>query len=239
MKSIIAATLFIVTCSLSAFSQSDSRTGLLKEHETKRAELAKLEQLLLQPAFEDREAYAQFLVQPNTGLIRILPREKYDSHANRKSGLTIPGGGSYFSFTRLTHDYGWGTQIGLEQEQLKTSFAGADYGMIADLGEIPLEELNSEHPAVKFLSAYQPATYEPQARSEYQRFGAGVNLEGVSYKTSLKALINHSYVLRGIHYSDSDVLVMFRVVRKDTDGSLIIAWKLLNKYPVPELARSE
>ncbi len=43
MKSIIAVTLFIVTCSLSAFSQSDSRAGLLKEIETKRAELAKLE----------------------------------------------------------------------------------------------------------------------------------------------------------------------------------------------------
>lgn len=232
----IAALLIYAT---SALAQSDSRDNLLKQIEAKHLELQHLEKQLLAPSPQDFEAYAKFLSQPQTGLTRLLPREIYDSAKHPEKRMTIHGGGSYFSFTRLTHEYGWGTQIGLEQEQLKTSFAGADYGMIADLGEIPLEELNSEHPAVKFLSAYQPAAYEPQARSEYQRFGAGVNLEGISYKTRLKAVINHSYVLRGIHYSDSDVLVMIRVVRKDTDGSLIIAWKLLNKYPVPELARSE
>jgi len=37
----------------------------------------------------------------------------------------------------------------------------------------------------------------------------------------------------------ADVLVAFRVVRQDTDGSLIIAWKLLQKYPMPKLARNQ
>jgi hypothetical protein len=45
--------------------------------------------------------------------------------------------------------------------------------------------------------------------------------------------------LRSINYSDSDVLVAFRVLRKDTDGSLIIAWKMLKEYPVPDLARDK
>ncbi|MGQ0761052.1 MAG: hypothetical protein ACT4OT_03405 [Acidobacteriota bacterium] len=229
----------VLICSTSALAQSEPRDNLLQQIEAKHLELQHLEKQLLAPSPEDFEAYAKFLSQPDTGLTRLLPRETYDSAKHPEKRMTIHGGGSYFSFTRLTHEYGWGTQIGLEQGQLKTSFAGADYGMIADLGEIPLEALNSEHSAVKFLSAYQPAAHETQARSEYQRFGAGVSLEGVSYKTRLNAVLNHSYVLRGIHYSDSDVLVMFRVVRKDTDGSLIIAWKLLNKYPVPELLRSE
>jgi hypothetical protein len=33
------------------------------------------------------------------------------------------------------------------------------------------------------------------------------------------------------------LLVALKVVRQDTDGSLIIAWKLLKKFPKPELAR--
>ena len=35
-----------------------------------------------------------------------------------------------------------------------------------------------------------------------------------------------------------DVLVAFRIIRKDDDDSVIILWKLLKKYPKPELARN-
>lgn len=228
----------VLICSTSALAQSESRDNLLKQIEAKHLELQQIEKEFLAPSSEDFEAYAKFLGQPETGLTRLLPREIYDSAKHPEKKMTIEGGGSYFSFTRLTHEYGWGTQIGLEQGQLKTSFAGADYGMIADLGELAWEAWDGEHPAVKFLAAYEAVAHEPQARSEYQRFGAGVNIEGINYKTHLKAVVNNSYVLRGIHYGDSDVLVMFRVVRKDTDGSLIIAWKLLKKFPKPELNRS-
>jgi hypothetical protein len=44
--------------------------------------------------------------------------------------------------------------------------------------------------------------------------------------------------LRGIHYSDSDVLVAFRIVRKELDDSIVILWKVLRKYPKPVLARA-
>jgi hypothetical protein len=43
--------------------------------------------------------------------------------------------------------------------------------------------------------------------------------------------------LRSISYSTADALVAFRIVRKDTDGSVTIVWKVLKKYAVPELAR--
>ena len=53
----------------------------------------------------------------------------------------------------------------------------------------------------------------------------------------LPVAVNGTYLLRSIDYSTSDVLVAFKVVRKDSDGSVILAWKLLKKYPVPQLAR--
>lgn len=238
MKSIIAATLLIVTCSLSAFSQSGSRADLLKQLETKRTELAKLEQMLLQPAAEDREAYAQFLAQPNTGLIRLLPREKYDSHANNKSGLTIRGGGAYYSFTRLSHEYGRSTDLGFEQGNLSVGFAGADYGMLIKLDGASVEDVSTELPGITFLAKYTAVTSEPDARIEQRRFGAGTTIDGISYKEHLRAEVGATYVLRSIVFGDSDVLVAFKVVRQDTDGSLVIAWKLLTKFPKPELNRS-
>ena len=238
MKSILAATLFIVTCSLSAFSQSDSRTGLLKELETKRAELAKLEQMLLQPAAEDREAYAQFLAQHNTGLIRLLPREKYDSDANNKSGLTVRGGGAYYSFTRQSHEYGRSTDLGFEQGHLSVGFAGADYGMLIKLDGANVEDISTELPGITFLANYNAVASEPDARIEQRRFGGGTVVDGISYKERLRAEVGATYVLRSIVFGDSDVLVAFKVVRQDTDGSLIIAWKLLKKFPKPELNRS-
>jgi len=239
MKSIIAVTLFIVTCSLSAFSQSDSRADLLRELETKRAELGKLELRVLEPAAEDREAHAQFLAQPNTGLIRLLPREKYDFHAKGKSGLTMNGGGAFYSFVRLTHEYGRGSDILLEQNYLSVGFAGADYGIITMIDEMPLENVTAELSPVTFLLGYNPPSEEAAARQEGRSFHTpGKTIEGITYQRRLPVKVNATYLVRSISYGDSDVLVAFRVVRKDSDDSLIIAWKLLKKFPKPELIRS-
>src|SRR5438132_1541301 len=82
------------------------------------------------------------------------------------------------------------------------------------------------------------AEEEPQARSEYRRLSNGETISGTIYKTRAQARLNRTYALRGIHYSDSDVLVAFRIIRKDDDDSVIILWKLLKKYPKPELARN-
>ena len=239
MKSVIAVTLFIATCSVSALGQSDSRTGLLKELEAKRAELAKLEKMLIQPDADDREAYAQFLAQPDTNLIRLLPREKYESHANNKSGLTIRGGGAYYSFTRQSNEYGRATDLGLQQGNLSVGFAGADYGMLIKLDGANLEDVSTELPGITFLAKYTAVSSEPDARIEQRRFGGGGTvIDGISYRGHLRAEVGATYVLRSIAFDASDVLVAFKVVRQDADGSLIIAWKLLQKFPKPELTRS-
>ncbi len=126
----------------------------------------------------------------------------------------------------------------MEQGFLSVGFAGANYGMLLNLGDVPLEEVNSELPSVRFLSTYNTVLEEPQARVEQRRFGAGTKIDGVMYGQRVRAQVKATYVVRSINYSDSDVLVAFRVIRKDTDGSLIIAWKMLREYPIPDLARN-
>jgi len=164
-------------------------------------------------------------------VVRLNPREKYDRQ------LLIQGGGSYYSFTKNSHDYQHIAQIGLEQNNLKVGFAGANYGFIADLGEISLAEISKETIEVNFLVNYKPPTNEPEVRLE-QRKAHEYNTDGITYKSNLPAVVGHAYVLRAISFSEADVLVAFKIHRKDTDGSLIIFWKLIENFAMPRLERN-
>src|SRR6185369_11416792 len=133
----------IISLTLSAFSicaQTHSREDLLRQIKAKRTELNALEKDFLSPSEEDRNAYAAFLRTPDTGLFRILPRETYDDNANKdRQRIVTRGGGAYYSFTRLTHEYGYGSDLELAQDKLTTGFAGLDYGMLTNIGDVPLE----------------------------------------------------------------------------------------------------
>lgn len=242
MKKITIAMAFstLLLSSLTVFAQTQSREDLLKDLAAKRAELSKLEKAvtelekaLLFPSEKDRAAYANFLRQPDTGLIRLLPRE-YDGR--NLEGMTLRGGGAYYSFKERTNEYVNSSDISLEQGELTTGFAGANYGLLADLGDVPLESVNLE--AVAALAQYTPAPDEPHARIEQRRMSEGATINGVSYKNRQPFRLNSTYVLRSVNYHASDTLVAFRVVRIDSDKSAIILWKLLKQYPTPTLARN-
>ena len=233
---LLVALLSLLTTSIIS-AQTKSRQEILTEISTKRTELSNLEKQFLAPTEQDRSEFAELLSQPNTGLIRLLPREVFDVPANDK-GLTLKGGGAYYSFTRHTHEYGYGSDIELQQGRLSVGFAGCDYGMLASLGSLSLNEVSVENPVVASIGRYKPPTVESEVRVEQRRFMGGTTLEGVVLKAYIAADTGMTYVLRSISYDRSDVLVALRVVRKDTDGSFIIAWKLLEKFPAPQLIRN-
>jgi hypothetical protein len=226
-------------------AQSEDRSKTIKEIASLREQLSEKEKLFLSPSAKDLAAFAEFLKQPNTGLVRILPRGLYDDR------LTIRGGGSYYSFTRLTHEYGYGSDIELQPAQkpefvappiaeynFLVGFAGANYGFIVTLGNVPLEKVTLEHDGVKFLAAYDPPSEEPKARVEQRRSNEGITKNGYGYKREVPAILNYTYALRSIDYNRSDVLVAFRVVRKEIDGSVVILWKRLKQLSRPVLIRT-
>jgi hypothetical protein len=230
----------LASLSVAVHAQSSSRDDVLKDIAAKRGELQKLEDQFLSPSDEDRAAYKELLSQPDTGLVRLLPREVYESEVynkNRKT-LTIHGGGAFYSFARLTHEYGYGSDLSLDSGYLSVGFAGACYGMMIDLGDVSLEEISPDYPRVLSLLNYAAAKDEPQARVEQRQVQEGRILDGATYKARMPVKIGTTFLLRSINYGSSDVLVAFRTVRKDTDGSLIIAWKLLKTYRKPELIRT-
>lgn len=215
-----------------ARAQSDERARAAAEIESLREQIKAREALLLAPSREDQATYADFLARPGTGLVRLLPREDWDHK------LSTRGGGAYYSFTRLTHEYGSGTDLGLEQGRLHVGFAGADFGFLAELGDVPLEEVTAESEGVRRLAGFVTPSAEPEARAQQRRAGNGFEADGRAYRSSLPARAGRTYALRSVKYGVSDVLVVFRLVRRDDDGSVVLLWRMLKKYDKPELERA-
>jgi hypothetical protein len=211
---------------------NDSRSWQREDRVLKKGRLA--------PTENDRNLFSDLLRSRNTGLIRLMPREVYDSETyHTKRQINIRGGGAYYSFANLTHVYGYGNDLALERNILSVGFAGADYGMLTNLGDRRLEDITLNDLPARFMAQYAPPKPERAARSEFRRFQTGVTIDGVLYRSRLPVQARTTYLLRSIVYRTSDIFVAFRVVREDTDGSLIIAWKQLKKYPEPELAQNK
>lgn len=231
------ATLFLLSLfSLAgaANAQTTDRAQVAAEIESLREQIKSKESLLLAPSNEDKEAYAEFLQEADTGLIRLLPREKWDGK------LSLRGGGAYYSFTKLTHEYGDSSDISLEQNSLSVGFHGADFGFLTSLGNVPLEQVTLEQPAMQFLTSFVP----PSRRVEIDKLwasyaGQGLHVGDLVYKHSLPAVAGNTYLLRSISYDDADSLVALRVVRKDADDSIILVWKMLKRSPKPKLERDK
>jgi hypothetical protein len=241
MKKLVALTTvsltFVLAClSVAAQTQTQSRDDVIKQIEAKRAELAVLEKKVLDVADSDRAEFAAFLTQPQTGVIRLLPREIYDGNSKRR--LAINGGGAYYSFFLKTHEYGRGSDIALEQNYLSVGFAGADYGLLLNLGDVPLDQVASDHAATRALMDYTPPIKEAEVRAEHYKLWKGIELSGFNFMSRVPAKVSNTYLVRSISIDDSDTLTVFRVTRKDTDGSLILVYKVLKTFPTPKVERT-
>ena len=240
MKKIAVVTTFtltVVLACLNVAAQTETRDDVIKQIEAKRAELALLEKKVLAVAESDKEEFAAFLTQPQTGIFRLMPREMYDGNTKRR--LAIRGGGAYYSFVRKTHEYGQGSDIELQQEHLSVGFAGADYGLILNLGDISLDQVASDHGGTRALLDYVPPIKEAEVRAESRKLWKGIELSGFNFMSNVPAKISNTYLLRSISMDTSDVAAVFRVVRKDTDGSLIIVYKVLKVFPKPKMERTQ
>jgi len=226
---LVLAALFCLFIAPSAKSQD--RAQLQTRIASLREEIQAKEKVFLAPSADDLTAFAQFLRQPDTGMARLMPREKYDGK------LLIRGGGAYYSFAKLINEYGYGSDIELQQDQLSVGFAGADFGFLASLGDVAVDSVASDYPGVRYLTDFKTPATEPEARDQQRRAGSGFQTDGFIYKDRLVASLNITYVVRSINYDVSDVLVVFKVTRQDVDGSLILQWKILKRFPIPQLLR--
>jgi hypothetical protein len=216
--------------------ESGHQRALRAEEELKRSyhfsALSEDDKATLAPPAEDAAQFASFLSQPDTGLVRLLPRDP----KNFNGRLSVRGGGAYYSFAHLVHEYNYGSDVGLEQGHFLAGFAGASYGLLFDLGDVPLADVTTETGPVKFLASFSPPPLEAEARKIQSQLHDGYQDGWFVYRRSIPTVVGHTYALRSVDYEMSDVLVAFRVLREDEEnGGVIILWRMLKRFPEPRL----
>jgi len=174
----------------------------------------------------------------NAGIFRILPRGKYDGQ------IAMSGGGSYYSFSNRSNEYGVGSDLELDAARFRIGFAGLDYGLFMSLGDVQLSQLKDatskpptwlpkeKEEAWRFLWTFVPARGEHDIRVEQQK-ARNWTVQGTTLSDGVAALANTTYLLRSIQFDRSDLLVAIRVDEVMYDGSRIVVWSLLHQFDTP------
>ncbi len=212
-------------------AQESSRGQVLAQLVEAESQMKKLSGEYLAP---DRADIAE-AQKKGLEVFRIMPRGLFGANENP---LFIRGGGSYYSFVKKSHSYNDTPQIHLEQDRFSVGFYGGNYGLIADLGERPLDEIDSEDAVASFLLDYRPAEAVSAADGERSKLGRGLTVEALTYQLSVPAKVGRTYLLRSISYDEADTLVALTVARKDSDQSLVVFWKLLKSFEKPRFAKN-
>lgn len=116
-------------------------------------------------------------------------------------------------------------------------------GVIADLGNIDIENLDSISPNLKYLYNFEPSTTVEEVQRKNQLLYKGLNFDNVLYKKIVPTKVGHYYALRSVSYDIrrekkttgkilkilSDSIILFKVAEVRQDGSLILLWINLRK----------
>ena len=213
----------------------------------------------LEPSAADRAAHARFLAQPNTGIFRLLPdfdceRGAYIIDASRDCLNQIPES-AYYSFRERQHTAEYLSDIRLKNDFLISDGIMAQ-SIFTNLGDVPLEQVSLAAAAFKFINEYQPQSLDRAALKQFNEMKNGIKSGEYIYRKAQAAEENSTYVLRVIAYRGKlykvfnrflynllsgdnriDLTLAFRVLRKETDGSLLILWKELKRGESPKIKR--
>jgi hypothetical protein len=226
--------LLSITFTVAAVAPQINRLVLEKEIESLYKQIKEKEQTFIEPSLQDKAQYAQFLSQQNTGIFRVTSREKSQGRL-----LTVSGNGSYYSFSRQSNSYGQGSDLEFSQGKFQTGFSGTALGFFSQLGDVPIESITMEHPAIEYLNKFVPPAKESEVRQLQQSsYYKGMRQGDFTYTKQVASFVNSTYLLRSLdYYANSDILIAMRVVKQDVDGSLVIIWKKLKVFPAPVAER--
>ena len=204
------------------------------------------------PNSEDLKAFGEFLRQKNTGLIKLVPEMNCGEKANIVNAspecakYTMPGGGASFSFRTENYRILHLSDLNYTGRSFR-AFGTLAHGIFVNLGDVPIDKVDVRSAGIDFLVKFEPANDFKDAQEIAVKLDAGIKNETFLYKNLLPVAENTTYALRSIAYQGNiirsiqgltyneleidkrkDVIVVFRVVRRDTDGSVTILWKELS-----------
>ena len=214
----------------------------------------------LAPTKDEKRIYAEFLKQPNTGIFRfggrisckyILDVTKPDQECFNQY---IPGSALAFSFRRA--DYSHNVYSDLRRINDDFVLPGIFVlGLIATLGDVPIESFNPDNALATDLAAFSPATGISEVADLDLDIGKGLKIGDLVYRKSVAIREHTTYLLRSVAYrakflnlpkSESkrgsldedernDVIIVFRTLSKSADDTYLVLWRELAKKESPIL----
>lgn len=161
-----------------------------------------------------------------------------------ETALPIFGAGSHYSFRNKsnynTYDNIW-ADIRLSDGKF---LAGAPtvQGVLTILPESSLKNVSTKTAGVDFLSSLKFETNPDQFRRQQDQFTNGVKNGGLLYANRAEVKLNAVYVLRTAAFrgefdqsadNRTELIIAFKVVEIEADGSVVIVWKQLKKSSAP------
>lgn len=187
------------------------KIGKLTPKEKKKIEAMRM------PNPEDIAAYSEFLSQPNTGIVRLLPdfncESKYVVRVDGNCANSLPGA----SYHRFRKDSISGDILFMDGVLFAEGFFSNS--IMTGLGDIPLDQVSAATDGMKFLTDFEPGRDIESVKKQYAQVLKGVTTDGHIYANRLIALPGMTYALRIIAYKNGNNIV-----------------KRLNRYALLEIA---
>jgi hypothetical protein len=196
----------------------------------------------LYPSDAERASLSALLRQNGTGLARLLPYTGcvVDPRILKVGGSCadkIPpvwGGGSFYSFRMKQHHLAVYSDIALRNNLFNVGFMKHTLGLLTTLGDVPLDAVTLDSKAVRPFLKLAPARTPDETEEAFKRSRAWLEAPDYVYGPTAPVRENTTYVLRSVAFErnrskPTDVLVAFRVTRRDEDGAVTVAWKRLQK----------
>jgi hypothetical protein len=212
----------------------------------------------LAPRQEELEAFRPLLETPSTGIFRLRPdigcfRNPAVLRADEKCADAIPGS-SHYSFRRKRYMPEALSDIRLQNGFIVSDGALAQSVMVR-LGDLPVEGVGFQTPGLGFLREYSPSDRVETLQNDFVRFFNGVEEGGFEYRVAHRAEVGITYALRVVALRGSiyrqttrgfrydvladdtriDILVVFRVVHRDDDGTLTLVFRELERKRSPRI----
>jgi len=197
------------------------------------------------PRQEDLEAYKDFLSQPKTGMVRLLPgfncESRYVVHVDGNCVNMVPGS----SFHRFREDAISGDILFMDDALIAEGFFANS--IMTGLGNLPLTGVSTESPGMRYINDFVPASDSDGARKQYLEISRGVTVDGFGYSNRLLALPEMTYGLRIIAYRNGNNVfkrisreqllgvapsngnAMFLALKDDTRIDLTLSFRVIRK----------
>lgn len=223
----------------------------------------KKEMALLAPADEDKRKYADFLLTPNTGLIKLAADKGCAENAKIVVAtadclaLSMPGAGNSYSFRRRSYGIARLADVTFTENSFQATGKRL-HGIFVNIGDVPLQQVGPQTRGVGFLTDFKPEAEFERAKAIDRQLSHGIKKDEFVYRRALRALDDTTYVLRSIAYRGTymravsgltyneldldkrfDVTVAFRIVRRHDDGAVTILWKQMAKQNSPKTKREK